>query len=40
VAGSYRARIVLRCREQGDLVACEAAVLEALGHVGAKGGDR
>ena len=40
VAGSYRARIVLRCREQGDLVACEAAVLEALGHAGAKAGDR
>ena len=30
VAGSYRSRIVLRCRDASDLTACEAAVQEAL----------
>lgn len=35
VAGRYRARIVLRCRDEADLVACETAVHEALRGCGA-----
>jgi molybdopterin-biosynthesis enzyme MoeA-like protein len=35
VGGSYRSRIILRCRDEADLAACEQAVQEALRASGA-----
>jgi molybdopterin-biosynthesis enzyme MoeA-like protein len=36
VAGSYRSRIVLRCRDAGDLEACERAVSDVLRGCGSR----